>query len=231
MERRDWVRLPTNWVREGGLVEFRASRGHLANETAALMNLVAIAHLADGQTGVARATYDDLVSITGCSREKVARARQILGERKLIDFGLGGSWCRLEDYQPDAGGWAKLPCKKLYLESRIEVFSEFFLRKRIELDALKLYFLFLTFRDNYENLAVIGYDKIEEYTGISRKYIRSGVSFLVNLGLIHVEKVDNDLLMGNSKNHYRIIGIDSYNHRGTGGRSGDFLGFDDDKSF
>lgn len=217
-KRRDWVRLPTNWVREEGLVDFRAAPGSLANEIAALMNLIAIAHLADGQTGIARATYDDLTRMTGCSREKVARALDILHDRELVDFSLGRSQCRLENYDPEAGGWAKLPCKRLYCDDTIAPFPEFYLRKRAELDALKLYLLFIAFRDNWTNQAMIGFDKISEYTGIHRQHIKTGTSLLVSHGLIHIEHMASEERLEGVKNCYRLVGIDPYNHQGTRGR-------------
>lgn len=217
-KRLDWVRLPTDWVRGGGLADFRAAQGAIANEIAALMNLIAIAHLADGQTGVARATYDDLTGITGCSREKVARALNILHERELVDCSLGRSQYRLENYDPEAGGWAKLPCRRLYQDDTIAVFSDFHLRKRAELDALKLYLLFITFRENWSNQAMIGFDKINEYTGIHRQRIKTGTSLLVSHGLIHVERMESTKRLEGVKNCYRVIGIDPYNHQGTRGR-------------
>lgn len=226
-KRREWVRLPTDWVRAGGLADFRAARGALANETAALMNLIAIAHLADGQTGIARATYDDLTRITGCSREKVARALDILDERELVDFSLGRSQCRLEDYDPEAGGWAKLPCRRLYRDDTIAVFSDFYLRKRAELDALKLYLLFIAFRENWTNQAMIGFDKISEYTGIHRQHIKTGTSLLVSHGLIHVDRMASDVRREGVKNCYRLVGIDPYNHQGTRGRVDPSADFDE----
>jgi hypothetical protein len=58
----------------------------------------------------------------------------------------------------------------------------------IELEALKLFLQFAQRRDQSINLASIGYDKIEEYTGITRIRIRYAISFLVSNWLIHVER-------------------------------------------
>ena len=52
-----WVRLPSAWIEERGLrkLEWR-SGGYGSDSTAALMTLAAIAHTADEESGVARAT-------------------------------------------------------------------------------------------------------------------------------------------------------------------------------
>ncbi len=60
MALRDWVRLPTDWIQDGGLQAFRWSADRGSAQTAALMCLAAIAHHADEETGVAKLTYDQI---------------------------------------------------------------------------------------------------------------------------------------------------------------------------
>ena len=56
------------------------------------------------------------------------------------------------------GGWAKLPYKSMYSASTIAAFTDFQLRRVAELDALKLFFLFVARRDRENNVANIGYE-------------------------------------------------------------------------
>jgi len=87
------------------------------------------------------------------------------------------------------------------------------------LDALKLFFLFIARRGNDTNLANIGYDKIEEYTGIKRVRIKTAISFLASLSLVYVEHIQSRINPNGVSSAYRIVGIDSYNHMGTRARN------------
>jgi RIO-like serine/threonine protein kinase len=109
----------------------------------------------------------------------------------------------------------------MYAGGRILAFDEFKLRKVVELDALKLFFLFVERRDKRTNLANIGYEKIHQYTGIKRERIKSAISFLASLSLVYVEQLPSQTNSFGISNAYRIVGIDSFNHRGTRGRGGD----------
>jgi hypothetical protein len=79
-----------------------------------------------------------------------------LEERKLITRRTDGrrSDVGLANYDRDLG-WAKLPVKSMYAGGRIRAFEEFSLRRLVELDAMKLFFLFAERRDRGSNLAKI----------------------------------------------------------------------------
>jgi hypothetical protein len=126
----------------------------------------------------------------------------------------------LSDYNPSAG-WAKFPAKSMYSADRIVAFDEFRLRKVVELDALKLFFLFVARRGRDTNLANIGYDKIEGYTSIRRVRIKSAISFLASLSLVYVEHVPSRSNDYGISNAYRVVGIESFKHMGTRGRGMD----------
>ncbi|WP_237064663.1 hypothetical protein [Loktanella sp. M215] len=51
MNMRQWVKLPSAWMEEGGLSAFKWRAEAGASETAALMVLMAIAHRADLERG------------------------------------------------------------------------------------------------------------------------------------------------------------------------------------
>jgi hypothetical protein len=106
----------------------------------------------------------------------------------------------------------------MYTSDRIAAFNELRLRKESELNALKLYFLFVARRSRETNMANISYSGIEEYTGIERAKIKSAQSLLAALSLIYVEHLPTDTYANGIANAYRIVGIDPYKHMGTLGR-------------
>jgi DNA-binding transcriptional ArsR family regulator len=219
MKRSDWVRLPTNWINEKRLSDLRWGRGGSgSNNTAALMSLIAMAHAADETTGASRITYTMLGDVTGLSRAKLARGLEILREMGLIERGEERSRYKLADYDPNRG-WAKLPAKSMYHGDTISAFEDFKLRHRAELDAMKLFLLFIARRSQSTNAANIGYTAIEEYSGIERGRIKTGISLLTSLMLIQVDQVPRFNEPGVS-HAYRMVGIEPYHHMGTRGRIG-----------
>jgi hypothetical protein len=145
MALREWVRLPSAWIEEGGLQRLRWSGGEWdsgADCTAALMVLMAIAHHADEATGLARLTYDQLCETTGLSRAKVSAGLNILENLRVISrLPAGRSSFQLTRFGLQEG-WCKFPARRLYVGSCIAAFQDFNLRKSAELNALKLYYLF-----------------------------------------------------------------------------------------
>ncbi|GAK73128.1 hypothetical protein RRU01S_31_00620 [Agrobacterium rubi TR3 = NBRC 13261] len=210
----DWIKLPTAWIEKGGLMTFKWAAGEGADNTAALLVLLAVAHRID-ETGTAKITYDEIELATSMSRAKVAAGLSVLVNFHLIEKEPAGqSTYRLANFDPDAG-WAKLPCKRLYNKGVMLAFSDFKLRRPIELHALKLYFLFASRRDRRMNMAMINYNSIGEYTGLQRNHVRDGLSLLTVHGLIHVDRVPSFESDMGKANAYRLTGLDSYVHRGT----------------
>lgn len=216
-----WVRLPSAWIDEGRLADLAwKPGGDGSDNTAALMALTAIAHAADRESGVARLTYDDLCGSTGLSRAKLSNGLDVLRRTEVIAPGPAAarSTYQLVNYMPEQH-WAKLPARSMYSAGRIAAYADFQLRRAAELDALKLFFLFVARRGRDTNLANIGYAKIEEYTAIRRVRIKTAISFLASLSLIYVEHVPSRTYSEGVSNAYRIVGLDSYNHMGTRGRA------------
>ena len=100
----------------------------------------------------------------------------------------------------------------------ILAFEDFKLRSRAELEALKLFFVFFARRSNDTNMANISYDKIEDYTGIDRKRIKSALSVLTTTNMIHVEQLPRASGEQGVSYAYRIAGIDPRVHQGTRNR-------------
>jgi DNA-binding Lrp family transcriptional regulator len=227
MEMTKWVRLPSDWINEGGLKELRwGSDGLGSNSTAALMILVAIAHVTDDKSGVARTTYDGLQGATGLSRAKLSNGLDLLERIGVIKRAPEGrSTYKLSRFDPTKG-WAKLPARSMYSSGRIVAFDDFKLRRVVELDALKLFFLFVARRDRNTNMAKISYGTIQEYSGVERVRIKTAISFLASLSLVYVERVPSKSNEYGVANAYRIVGVDTSIHMGTIGRSMDSYDFD-----
>lgn len=192
-----WGRFPSAWVTAGGLSQFQVqSKASLA----ALRVYLAMAcwtgrqEFSDAQ-GVFIAfsvTYDDLQRNSHSDRSEILPALKLLQDKGLLTFGNSGRGTRnvYEMLGEPSKGWAKVP------ESVLGKFESLNLkhtavpghnRRQILLDALKLYILFLALRDKKTNRAKVSYDRICELTGIRRRGVRSALSFLASLKLIHIE--------------------------------------------
>jgi hypothetical protein len=222
MRMRDWVRLPSRWIEDGGLqdLQWTKSEASGSDNAAALMVLAPIAHVAD-DNGVATCTYDRLTLATGLSRAKVANGLSVLANLGVIDRKPAGrSTIQLTNYGDRS--WSKLPARMLYSSDRIVAFQHFTLRSMAELHALKLYYLFARRRSNDTNMAHLSYDKIEEYAGIERHRIKPAISVLLNASLVHVERTESRSNERGTANAYRLAYLDPYLHFGTRGRNPDF---------
>ena len=217
----DWVRLPSEWINNEGLKQLRWDRGLGADNIAALMLLIAIAHRAEQETGGSHATYDDLAQATHLSRAKISAGLDVLEAIGVLSRQPEGrSSYQLVDFNL-SGGWAKLPARKLYglaKTSGIDAFREFTLRRPAELNALKLYLLFAARRGTDTNLANISFDKITAYSGVDRPRIKQALSVLAVAGLVHVERIPSELSEYGVSNAYRLTHLDPHAHMGTRGR-------------
>jgi hypothetical protein len=223
MAMKAWVRFPSGWIADGGLKQFRWEKEKGANGVAALMALMVIGHHAD-EAGIAALTYDKLSLATHLSRTKISAGLDVLEDVKLISReGLGRSRYEIADYTSKP--WGKLPAKGLYAHGGVAAFGDFHLRRRTELDALKLYFLTVGRRNNETNIANMSYDTITEYSGIERTRIKSAASFLAALGLLHVEHLPSVISNYGVSNGYRLAYLEPYIHMGTKGRGMDALDF------
>lgn len=224
MRMRDWVRLPSRWIEDGGLQDLQWTRSGAsgADNAAALMVLAPIAHLAD-EEGVATCTYDRLTLATGLSRAKVAAGLSVLADLCLIERKPSGrSSVQLTNFG-NGHSWSKLPARKLYSGGgRIIGFQHFTLRSMTELHALKLYYLFARRRSTETNMAHLSYDRIEDYAAIERHRIKPAISVLLNAGLVHVERTESRSNERGTANAYRLAFLDSYVHFGTRGRNPDY---------
>ncbi len=215
---RNWKKLPTGWIEDRGLTKLRWRAGEGSSNIAALMLLAVIGHHFDEDTISAQVTYDTFTVATGLSRTKISHGLKVLEEQEIIHrLEDRQSTYQLIDYNP-AAGWGKLPARSLYHNGMILPFHEFHLRKKVELDALKLYFAIIARRNNNSNLAHMNYDTIENYTGIPRNRIKSAISLLSANTLIHVEHFTSTISDFGVSNAYRLVHLDPRRHMGTTGK-------------
>jgi DNA-binding transcriptional ArsR family regulator len=179
-----------------------------------------LAHNSDPETGAAMVTYRELEIATGLSRAKISSGLDALEAKGVIERRIERRRSTYRLIGMAKSGWGAIPAKKLYAANGEIVFLQFFsLRKSTELHALRLYFLFVARRDVRTNLANISYDKIEEYTGIPREQIRSGISFLVTHGMIQVDYIPSGVTKFGVSNAYRITHLFPYQHLATSARA------------
>lgn len=217
----EWTKLPTGWIEGGGLREYRWAGGNGSDFQAALMALTVIANHSDPDTAIAHLTYDDLCAMASLSRAKLSRGLSVLSEHALIEREPHGrSTFQVRNYDPKTG-WAKLPAKGLYSHGVVSAFTAFRLRQRAELDAMKLFFLFASRRDRNSNMAKISYDKIEDYSGVTREHIKRALTVLAANSLVHIEHVPSLISGDGLANAYRLVHLHSRRHMGTIGRGMD----------
>lgn len=214
MAAESWEQMPTQWIANGELKKFKWNSPDKANFIASLMLYIVLVQR--NEYGCTSLSYSQLCDMTNLSREKVAQGLRVLISYRLIekDKDKRTNIYSINNY--DVAPWGKLPFRKLYNNcNEIEAFKDFHLRRKSELNALKLYLLLVKFRDNKRNAAMIGYGKIHEYSGISINDIKSAISLLINNGLIHVESSISQVYNKQNMNIYRITHIDSKHHKGT----------------
>ena len=223
---RDWVRVPTRWIDKQRLREFRWIATSGSDAIAALILFAVLAHHADPDTGEAFLTYNRWTLCTGLSRTKVASGLSTLGRAELIERRRSGrSSYRLANYDKERG-WGKLPARRLYnAGGEVTFFHELKLRSRTELDALKLYYLFVARRNRRTNMAHISYDKITDYTGLDRSSTRRGISLLAANGMVHIEQIPSGESEHGFANAYRLAHLEGYRHMGTYNRGREAIDF------
>lgn len=217
-----FVKLPNQWIEDKGLYAF-SWKDHGSDNLAALMILAVIAHHADAETGIAHLTYSELSEKASLSRAKISAGLSILATRQLITREVQGqSSVGLSNYDPQKN-WAMLPASGLYHNGEVDAFRAFRLRRRSELDAMKLYFLFASRRARALNMAMLAYDKIHLYSGVSPNFIRNAISVLSANGLIYVEHLSSDKNEYATSNGYRLAYLEPRQHMGTIGKKADFF--------
>lgn len=225
---KQWVRMPAFWVRnedELPLAQMKWVGPKKSDQIAALLIYLILVHHANEEItshlperGLCKLTYSTIGNLSGLSRAKIAGGLRILESIALISrFGTGrDNVYKISNFE-SVRGWGKLPTSGLYSADRksIPVFHRFQLRSKNELSALKIYYLIVATRDNSSGYAQVGYDKIQNYTGVPKNEIKSALSLLINLGLIHIDSGKSGVVEFGTVNLYRLRYLEPYKHRGT----------------
>jgi predicted transcriptional regulator len=216
----DWSRLPSQWIHNEDLRLFQAGK-YLGKSVAALKVLLAVALCAENNSadkagrnqGSAGLSYDELMSLTDLSRPMVAAGVKLLCGSGIVAVEGEGQGRKNRYFLSGYGvgePWGKLPNKRLYRNARtdrIMALHEFSCRRVSDLNALKLYLLLTAFRDVRKNYAMIGYEKIWDYTGIPEAKIRRAISVLIEQGMIRVDQEKGTADKRNHPNRYEILGL------------------------
>lgn len=221
-----WTKMPSGWTREenGTLRLMKWGGSSPSDQIAALMLYIVLCSFArvrdsasDLEVGGCTLTYDRLSHCTGLSRAKVSGGLKLLEGYGLISKSIrnGKSYFVVSNFGSDSG-WAKLPVKGVFTADGVHrFFTQLHLRKKVELNALKLYLIILAFRDNRTCSTSIGYEKISLYTGIPRGEICPAISLLVANDMIRVDRIESISDSKNLSNQYRIRHLDNYIHNGN----------------
>ena len=221
-----WAKMPSRWIKEGGLAAFQWSDGK-GDMTAALLLFMALcvernranvrrsdrsnagaAPDAAEDVELVRATYDRLVDVTALSRAKVAKGLQNLKAANVMVSTPRESFYRLPGIAT-AGAWCQLPQAHLWENWAVSRhLLSLTLRHRAELDALKIYLMLLTFRGNGNSVTLLSYDRMTKLSGIDRTEIPRAKSHLFNWGLIVEKEVDpTPELIGRNPTSYKVRGF------------------------
>lgn len=219
-----FVRMPSRWIMypqkyNGGLTAFEWSGPDRSDNIAALMVYIAIVHHVNEvsmpefpEPGCTKLSYSELQEITGLSRKKISGGLKKLEALSIIttDKSEKTTVYKLVDNYFEKY-WGKCPFQYLYDSGRqIRFFHACNLRKRVELDALKIYLLLIAFRDTNINHAAIAYPKMTIYTGVDKNRIRHALSLLVANELISVDQLIQRASGEEGPraiNYYRILGM------------------------
>lgn len=196
----------------GGLKGFSWSR-HGGTATAALMTLLALGQRLSPDHTEISATYDDLTKSIGVSRATLSKAIALLREEGFLDPTVE----RRSTYRLNFGTepWGKLPARTLYSHGVILPFENWKLRSIDELNALKIYFYFISARDRQTNVILSTYSTIEKYTGVHVGSVRAAMSVLAHSRLIVVERQSSRFHEKKEPNIYRLVGLEAYTHFAT----------------
>lgn len=212
-----WAKLPTAWIRYDDKLRCFSVK-NIGASIAALKIYLAIVLKANfkpndvfDKSGCASLSFTEFEDLTGMSRALVAQGLKKLKEHELIVVEKEGrpNIYRLTSYD-DERGWSKLPKRYLFGSEnlgKIQKITEFSMRHRAHLNALRIYLLLLA--NGNGKWTLLSYDKITEYTGMSREFIHPAISVLIDMQLINVSSEETSLVKTKSPNKYHFRGLGS----------------------
>ncbi|MBP2157437.1 ArsR family transcriptional regulator [Erwinia rhapontici] len=225
-----WVRMPSEWIREKGLVNLRwtDAESPRSHKVAALQLYIAISltsedklwHLGEydllstSRIYASAETYTSLMHMTGLSRALISGGLEVLKKHKIIEVIVDG---RRNLYQilgyNGLNGWCKLPQRALFrADGTIAGFHSLTKRNKYELYALKLWLYMLQVRDNVSPSIKASYEKINEGTGVPEKEIPRAYGLLLSMGLLTrvAKEADDDGDLRKTANAYYPLGYKDF---------------------
>jgi hypothetical protein len=204
-----WVRLPTKWIRDRKLDDFKL-RGGAVLELKIYFALLILKgryqrRMRSEQESFP-ATLDDISATAHVSRPHAAKGVQLLRERKRIEAGRRewrkagvGHRTTFHRLRGKKEPFFKFPWELVAISKLLEHLR---LNNRNTLQALKVYLLLAAFSNNTSGVARMGYATMGLY-GLNRNAIRAGVHLLIEANLISVAPSE----MTGESNVYIVRGI------------------------
>lgn len=195
--------LPSKWILDGGLKNFKGdSAGKI---TAALKILLMLNLMMDFHTKeTSRVSYSDIEKGTGLSRPMIRHGLSMLIEKDIILINSPKAENKGFIYQfntHDSLGWARIPRDEV-----IQFLKGLNNRGRNSSAALKIYLTLVSLRNNQDDTAHIGYEKLREYTGLQSIEIKPAIQTLYEFKMIKVYQELDDLTRKYKSNSYTILG-------------------------
>ncbi|MBL4602975.1 MAG: hypothetical protein JKY84_09520 [Emcibacteraceae bacterium] len=218
----EWASLPTDWIKNksNGLSLFGGN--DIGHKCAALKIYIAIVLKAkfskteETTHGVAQVTYDEFENFTGLSRALISSGIKFLADHHLITKTLIGRkqlYKLVNFHQPKY--WTKMPKRHILTGKKQCYLHNISPRRRSDLNALRIYLLFLALRDVRTNEAKISYTKLTEYIGLQRNQIRNALSILVESDLLYITNQHDYSTTLNQSNKYFIRGFYDFRNQAT----------------
>ncbi len=215
-----WANFPSVWVRypKPCPLTTLSWRDHRSQGTAALVLLIALSIRLNQshrkvppkeQTESVAVTYDDLQSLTGFPRPTIAKALMLLESMGAIKIHKKG---RASVYElPEVkvpGRYCQVPQGYLLdgKEAELRRLTRLPTRTRACLNAMKLYVLFLAYRNHRFDTTAIGYEAIMAHTGMRRADIPEAFSLLVAHEMVRASDETDEREQDKSK-RYRVLGL------------------------
>ncbi|SEP90821.1 helix-turn-helix domain-containing protein [Pseudomonas sp. NFPP19] len=213
-----WVRMPSRWIREGGLKNFNWASNGVASKSAAIAALqiyIALVTQAEEKSSPsfrleAELTYNALMEITGLSRALVSSGIEALLNTERISKETIGRKSRYSISDYEVGNWCKLPARALYGYgggTSIPAFKLFQKRTICELNALKLMLYYAAARDNKTPYTMASFETIHKQTGVIEKNIPRANAFLINSSLLaNLTRENSESTKKKEPNKYYLTG-------------------------
>lgn len=212
MIQRSWSRLPSQWILDGGLRQFRDSAAYIGRSAAALKLLLTVALVAEDvpdvlathRQGTASLSYDELCRLAGLSRPLIVQGKKLLCAHGLIRTSQEGRGQKvrytLANYRREQA-WARIALSSTDCNGEGQNFRALHslsCRQSNDLNALKVYIALSALSGGEEYSAPINRSAISEITNIDGVKLKAALDKLSVGGFIsQVVKHHTAIIMQN----------------------------------